>query len=108
MKCSECGACCESFSLPVVEAIPITNDPRQQDLNRWFRLHASDDGERLTFECKCTMLTRKGLCAIYDRRPDVCRNFQRGGPECLATIKERRTPEDYQRIRDKDDPETLV
>jgi len=105
MNCRICaGACCESFQLPVTE-LP-SGDEFQRDINRWLGLHATNDGEFLTFECRCTKLA-DGLCSIYDKRPTFCRSFQAGGPECLATLRERRTPEQYEQIRERGDPERI-
>jgi Fe-S-cluster containining protein len=108
MNCAECGgACCETFSLPISAALPA-GDSLQADINRWLALHATDDGERLTFECRCTKLSPDGRCSIYENRPVFCRTFQRNGPECLAIVRERRTAEDYSRIREDGDPDTLT
>jgi Fe-S-cluster containining protein len=33
----------------------------------------------------CAALDRETLmCAIYDRRPSICREFKMGGDECIA------------------------
>lgn len=34
----------------------------------------------------CIALTRGGLCSIYEDRPLVCRDFQRGSEECLRKL----------------------
>jgi hypothetical protein len=36
-----------------------------------------------------------------------CRTFRVGGADCLAAVRERRTAEEYQRIREQGDPEEL-
>lgn len=122
MKCLTCqGACCESFSLPFHAAQLQAGDPVSQDINVFIALHAeagtdlveaianheesADLDDRLEFSCACKALTEEGACAIYDNRPMVCRTYQAGGPDCLATVKERRTREQYEAIRDEDDPE---
>lgn len=105
MLCLKCeGACCETFSIPVTELPP--GDEAQADINRWLELHATNDGERLTFECRCTKLV-DGLCTIYEKRPTFCRVYRAGGPECLAAVRERRTPEQYERIREPRDPDRI-
>ena len=114
MKCLECrGACCESFTAE------ITMYPPNNDASRWLELHATkvdppvDDSNReyttpkLTFECRCTKLTSEGLCSIWEDRPLVCELYIAGSQQCLNTVRERRTPEDYQRIRDDEDPEII-
>jgi Fe-S-cluster containining protein len=38
---------------------------------------------------RCAALVRQGdryACAIYDRRPEVCRSLERGSPECEGEI----------------------
>jgi len=109
VKCEACrGACCESFSLPAIHVLAPTADAR-----RWVELHASkfhvtlQQGRLLEFETPCTKLTPEGRCGIYETRPMVCKVYRAGGPECLATVKVRRSPEDYQRIREDGDPERI-
>ena len=105
MKCELCrGACCETFSLPIVETLPIAGDVIQVDLNRWLTLHATVGAEKLTFECRCMKLTDDGRCGIYDRRPVVCRTYLAGGADCLEAVRTRRSQLEYSRIRDDGDP----
>lgn len=105
MDCQACrGACCESFIIPAADLRPPGGDER-----RWLELHATAAegflGRReLSFECRCTALTAEGRCGIYGERPKVCRDYRPGGWDCLATVKARRTPEEYQRIRGPLDP----
>jgi Fe-S-cluster containining protein len=109
VKCAECrGACCQSFSLPAIHILAPTADAR-----RWVELHAATvhqtlrHGQILEFETPCTKLTGEGSCGIYDTRPQVCREYRPGGVECLATVKARRSPEQYAAIRDEGDPLTI-
>ena len=100
MRCHVCaGACCESFTVPAA----VLN-VRDSDDARWVRLHATLSGRSLTFEVRCTALTPEGRCSIYERRPAVCRFYEAGGSACLETVRTRRTPEQYQLIRDPQDP----
>lgn len=101
MNCLECrGACCETFELPTRA---LTND----DASRWFALHGTEVGRSLVFECRCTKLSAEGRCTIYEQRPGVCRKYEAGGPDCLRTVKARRTSEQYRLIREAQDPEEL-
>lgn len=103
MDCLQCsGACCESFEIPLSD---LDTDPSTE---RWIKLHGTEteDGN-LELECRCTMLTDEGLCGIYETRPLTCRVYPAGGPDCLEAVRKRRTPEQYQRIRDEDDPERI-
>lgn len=81
--------------------------PPNADSKRWLELHATVDGPKLTFECRCTKLTSEGLCSIYDDRPMICELFIPSSRACLDAVKVRRTPENYQLIRGEDDPEIL-
>lgn len=108
MDCLTCrGACCETFTIPSRDVSPPGGDER-----RWLELHATANrgpfGVReLTFACRCTALTGEGWCGIYESRPRVCRDYVPGGPDCLAQVRARRTPEQYARIRGAMDPLTI-
>lgn len=102
MNCLECkGACCETFEIPA-EPGPL------DDASRWLALHATPTaGDHLSFECRCTALGADGRCTIYHLRPQVCRTYEPGGVDCLRTVKARRSPEEFQKIRGEEDPVTL-
>jgi Fe-S-cluster containining protein len=103
MKCKVCrGACCEIFELGPLELRLSDRDHRY-----WLELHTLEIEPVLIFECKCQKLTSDGRCGIYESRPKMCADFPPGCPSCLKVVKERRTPEDYQLIRDAQDPEKL-
>lgn len=94
-NCRACGgACCEEFALPLGDAL--------DDASRWFALHgtrvSSPSGPALRFACRCTKLTPRGSCSIYETRPEVCRTYEAGGPECLEVLSRRRSPEQRARI----------
>lgn len=78
--------------------------PPSADVERWIKLHATPDDGWLAFECACLELTPAGTCRIYDDRPDVCRDYQPGSPDCFWSILRRRTAEDYGRICEAQDP----
>ena len=40
----------------------------------------------LTGEDKCEHLTKDKLCAIYDTRPDICKNFEKGCKNCITAL----------------------
>ena len=130
MKCEECrGACCESICMPLFENPSgsfIINEN-----NRWLAAHGTVEpskekqvqaydkdgkplgvqnimiGDRVKLEVRCTKLTDGGRCSIYDSRPLPCVLYEPGGVDCLSTVKERRTAEDYKRIRDDRDPKSI-
>jgi len=45
----------------------------------------SDDYDDLA---RCIWLNGDGRCAEYEHRPEVCREFERGGVSCLTQRKE--------------------
>ena len=88
-ECTACGICCTS------------NNPRHARVtgDDWARL--GDDAERWTEwignqafmrieHGRCAALAFAGdgrfACTIYDRRPAVCRELERGSPACEAEI----------------------
>jgi len=114
MKCLECrGACCETFAIRV-------GDIKAPGLDSlfWILLHGvrreviseSKWDDLVQFECKCLELGEDGKCSIYNdsRRPKMCNDMEIGGTRCLIAVAERRTPEQYQEIRDDDDPIDLT
>ena len=85
--CTSCAACCTSSS---ARHAPVSGDD-------WSRL--GDEAERLVvwIENRAFMRMRDGRCAalqvadrarctIYERRPAVCRDLERGSPACEAEI----------------------
>jgi uncharacterized protein len=83
--CQDCGACCTS---PSPGHVPITGDDyarltpdERERLTDW-------DGNRcfmrLVGERCVNLLCEQGrfTCAIYERRPQVCRDYEQGGEAC--------------------------
>lgn len=76
--CDSCAAvCCRLEVLLLTETgVPsryIRDNPRGVAA-----MERLDDGW-------CAAVDRVGMCcSIYDRRPLICRNFEMGGPDCLA------------------------
>lgn len=52
----------------------------------------------------CRALSTDGRCEIYHDRPLVCAVYPVGGPDCLQSIQQMRTPSEYAHIRDSWDP----
>lgn len=84
----------------------VPNQPADDDTGRWLSLRVvgPNDGPRLALRCRCSELTDDGRCGIYDTRPEICKRYEAGGAECLETVRLTRTPAEYERIRDSDDP----
>jgi Fe-S-cluster containining protein len=93
-ECTRCAACCTSRG---ERHVPVTGDD-------YARL--GDDAERLTTweqnrvfmrmtEGRCAALAidaDRALCSIYERRPSVCRELERGSPACEAEILRKGSP----------------
>jgi Fe-S-cluster containining protein len=84
----ECGACCfsrlETYARVTGEDYQRLGD-RAESLTRWIdnRCYLSLSGEH----CAALTIDRGGkqfVCTIYDRRPAICRDLERGSPECLG------------------------
>ena len=99
--CLTCGACCVSpfvgegyiqvspdeerrlakLGLPVLEIVPGPED-------RVVMLGTRNNGQRLRV---CVALTGKVgkqvACAVYAERPELCRQFEAGSPECHQARK---------------------
>lgn len=85
LTCNRCGACCEDVPLPhsPAELERIVTDPSVDPDRRAFAagltlVHPIPGGWRY----RCRHFARDGdglgLCAIYDSRPAVCRDFPVG------------------------------
>jgi uncharacterized protein len=85
-ECDGCGACCRTFPIFAAES----------DVEREPRIHA--EGRRLApwlatprwtyqlyplpFHETCCFLNAENRCTIYATRPDMCRAFAAGSPQC--------------------------
>lgn len=82
--CAGCGRCCYQ----VVELVPLTDDVPEE-------LVVEHDGVRCLEQrgdgaCMALDLTTQ-LCTIYERRPQVCRDFRRGEALCRNVLARPRT-----------------
>lgn len=102
MNCLVCrGACCESIELD------LGFHPPNPDSERWIKLHGVEKNGKISFEAKCLKLTSNGTCEIWEDRPLVCELYIAGSHQCLETVRERRTPEQYLLIREEEDPSEI-
>lgn len=101
MDCARCrcGACCEEFAVPMGQI--------KTDEDAWLAHHGTVRDGWLYFECPCKKLTPEGQCSIYETRPNMCRTYPPGSPECLDVVRRRRTAAEYALIRDDSDPESI-
>lgn len=78
------GRCCRYFALEINR--PVT--PADHDQVRWFLLHEGttvwvlDGNWHLEIRSRCGQLREDNSCAIYDRRPEICREY--GAPDIDA------------------------
>jgi Fe-S-cluster containining protein len=95
--CTRCGACCFSDS---PRHARVTGDDHARLGDDADRLVAFLDDNRaymrlatLRGESACAALAIDGerfLCSVYDRRPQVCRDLQRGSPACDGELSTKR------------------
>ncbi|MBI5450300.1 MAG: YkgJ family cysteine cluster protein [Gammaproteobacteria bacterium] len=78
-KCSFCtGSTCCTYA---TQLIPTPRSKHDFDHLLWQVAHAGvevykdDDGWFLLLNARCTQLLPDGGCAIYDTRPQVCRDY---------------------------------
>jgi len=88
--CQLCqGACCEGFYMQVSDT----------EHGRWLSYHGKMINGMLYIPAKCKYLNKKGLCDIYETRPEPCRRYEAGGAACRQTISHRRrNHEDIKRL----------
>jgi Fe-S-cluster containining protein len=89
--CFSCAKCCTYVAVEI--DTPTT--PKEYDQIVWYLYHASvevfvdwDDAWHVLFRTRCDNLTQTGLCAVYEKRPAICKDFD--WREC----EQRFTPED--------------
>ncbi len=100
MDCEKCrGGCCREF------AVPFTGVKTDED--QWIAHHGTLRDGWIYFECPCRKLSPEGRCSIYATRPDICKRYPPGGPDCLETVRRRRTATEYAAIREASDPESI-
>jgi len=76
--CLPCkGGCCQHVAIPI--DTPTT--PGDFDDIRWYLLHDNvrvfvEDGDwYCEFKTRCSALQTDWLCAIYEKRPKICRDY---------------------------------
>jgi Fe-S-cluster containining protein len=61
-------------------------DLTARDAIKFVKLHGTETPVGTRFEAKCSMLNGLGRCAIYQDRPNVCRQHFVGCGNCLECI----------------------
>lgn len=89
--CRACGACC--FGTPRHARVWGTDYDRLGDDAESVVLWIEDKAYLRVEGGRCEQLAREGdgvACKIYERRPRVCRDLERGSPACLAELEQKR------------------
>ncbi len=75
--CAECGGACCTY---VAMEIDKPSCKKDYDHVRWYLLHRDvsvfidhDKNWFVEFETPCECLGEEGMCAIYEKRPRICR-----------------------------------
>lgn len=102
LDCRSCGVCCASLSRDTYQLADVSAKDLVTMRRRTVRLHVLQEGgvvaTRATWKsqrsgplagskaCVCSALRGSVLsrvnCAIYEERPEICRNFEVGGKRC--------------------------
>ncbi len=78
VSCSGCEACCCRLEVLLITDTDVPD--RYIEVDKWGgrRMARLDDGW-------CSALDRNTmLCSIYEKRPEICRELEMGGEECLG------------------------
>jgi Fe-S-cluster containining protein len=82
--CKDCSMCCDYVTVEIDE--PETKDDFDEII--WFINHKNvivyldnEDSWNVEFETPCIHMNEKGLCGVYNERPDICRDYSQD--ECL-------------------------
>ena len=76
-SCSGCEACCCRLEVLLISDTGVPD--RYIEVDRWggMRMARLEDGW-------CSALDRNTmLCQIYEQRPEICRELEMGGDECI-------------------------
>jgi uncharacterized protein len=88
-ECLDCGACCHTRNGRLVEllgadaiTVPTAYAELEDDGTAHMRMIEDPAHDCLV----CLALGSGNACQIYAQRPFLCREFERGSPECLQAI----------------------
>ena len=80
MDCLRCGACCKW--------IILKGEPKGENRKLWEMRNAVLIDGFILVQVKCSRLKEStGLCTVYDRRLQMCKDFVKGSEECLLCRK---------------------
>ncbi len=88
ITCDGCGACCSGMCSPLfvpehfggteLQALPVAI---REEFEAGMRLRAEENWPN---DVPCFWQTPDLRCGHYEHRPKICREFERGGDDCLA------------------------
>jgi Fe-S-cluster containining protein len=91
--CVDCGACCFSLAEDYLRVAGVDYDRLGDDAARLTHFIGNRCYMRLEHgHCAALVVdveTRRFLCSVYERRPDVCRWLERGSGQCRADRHEK-------------------
>ena len=107
-SCEGCGACCQFVGHPMflrLVGADLHVDPHYDDLPEELKSELDDYTEGLTandWGTPCIWLDGSTkLCRHYEHRPEMCREFELGGDDCLrireAAFRSQATAQEKQR-----------
>lgn len=80
-ECAGCAKCCKGLNVPITEGV----DNISEEFTRYYfgkrHMKRLENGD-------CIMLNDKNLCSIYENRPKICKDFERGNPMCRNLFKD--------------------
>lgn len=86
-ECQDCGICCRASVPDYVELSDFEIDNIPERMVKWidtFPFMRMRKGACIAFrscESRCS-------CAVYEHRPNVCRDFERGGSRCRHFLQQ--------------------
>ena len=81
LSCEGCGACCYLQSLP-----PYM--PTELDVLAKHLVAEISAAMKRNHKGPCIWLNAEKRCGHYEERPEVCRQFELGGEECVTLRRE--------------------
>lgn len=96
--CTRCGSCCFSESPRHARVTGDDHERLGEDAERLVVFLGNQAFMRLTSDggsSRCAALVLdpdagRFLCSVYERRPQVCRDLERGSPACLGELESKR------------------
>ena len=80
LECLRCAACCG----PAYDVVEIsTRDPVRKSRPEWVVTIENRHQMKRRSDNHCQALLSDNKCQIYEDRPRCCRDFERGGDNCL-------------------------